>query len=270
MSNSPFVGAQPSFAEMYERMLVGPLFTPWARLLIERAGVEPDQRVLDVACGTGIVARLVKERLGAGGRVVGVDLSPVMLAVARTVAPELEWHEGNAAALPFGDGEFDVVFCQQGLQFMPDKEAAVREMRRVLAPGGKLGLATWRSLDETPFFAALHRVAERHLGPVTDLRHGFGDGAALARLITGAGFRDVRVETMTIPVRFDDRATFLRMNAMAMVGMAPSAKSLTEEERARKAAPIAEDSAEAVRPFVDGDGVRFDLPSNVAIATAPR
>ena len=125
MSLPSYAMNQASFPEMYERWLVGPLFRPWAEMTLEEVRVSPDDRILDIACGTGIVARLASERLGDAGHVVGVDLSPDMLAVARALAPDVDWREGNASALPLRDGEqFDVVVCQQGLQFFPDRPAA--------------------------------------------------------------------------------------------------------------------------------------------------
>jgi ubiquinone/menaquinone biosynthesis C-methylase UbiE len=125
---------QASFPEIYERWLVGPLFKPWAEMTFDRLALSPGDRVLDIACGTGIVARVARERLGDAGYVLGVDVNPDMLAVARSAAPSIDWREGNASALPLRDGEqFDVVVCQQGLQFFPDKAAAAGEMRRALA-----------------------------------------------------------------------------------------------------------------------------------------
>ncbi|TJW75951.1 MAG: methyltransferase domain-containing protein, partial [Mesorhizobium sp.] len=104
---------QASFPEMYERWLVGPLFRPWAEVTFDEVKLAPGHRVLDIACGTGIVARVARERLGAAGYVAGIDISPDMLAVARGVAPDIDWRAGNALALPLGDGEqFDVVVCQ--------------------------------------------------------------------------------------------------------------------------------------------------------------
>jgi ubiquinone/menaquinone biosynthesis C-methylase UbiE len=124
----------------------------------------------------GIVGRVPKERLGDAGNVVGIDVSADMLAVARAVAPNIDWREGNATALPLNDGEqFDVVVCQQGLQFFPDKAGAVTEMRRALSDRGRLAIATWRSDDEIPFFRAMRKVAERHLGAIVDQRYSFGD-----------------------------------------------------------------------------------------------
>ena len=121
---------EPSFSEIYERILVPSLFRPWATDLLDQVRIAPDDRVLDLACGTGIVARLVREQLGAGSQITGVDLNPEMIAVARSIQPDIPWHLGNAIELPFKNGRFDVVFCQQGFQFFSDRAAAALEMRR--------------------------------------------------------------------------------------------------------------------------------------------
>ena len=138
---------QSSFPENYERELVGPLFRPWAELTVDEVNPGPAERVLDVACGTGIVARVAGERIGSGRGLVGVDISPGLLAVARAVAPDIDWREGDAGALPLADGEqFEVVLCQQGLQFFPDKPAAAARLpsRSVLCPH-RLRLARLRT-----------------------------------------------------------------------------------------------------------------------------
>src|SRR5205085_9008420 len=157
--------------------------------------------------------------------VVGIDISPDMLAVARAVAPSIDWREGNASALPLHDGEqFDVVVCQQGLQFVLDKPAAAAQMRRALAKGGRLAVATWRSDDEIPFMRELRRVAERHLGPIADQRHSFGDAAPLEALLRDAGFHDVQSRTISRLMRFDADTSFVRGNAMALVGMSAAGR----------------------------------------------
>jgi len=161
-----------TFTEIYERVLVGPLFRPFAERLVARLALQRGDSVLDVACGTGIVARLAREQLGPAARIVGVDVSPAMLAVARTVDQTIDWRQGNAASVPLGTDEpFTVVTCHQGLQFMPDKPDAVREMRRVLAAEGRLAIATWRSLADIPGMRDLNAVVERHVGPIVDSRH---------------------------------------------------------------------------------------------------
>ena len=256
-----------SFPEMYERWLVGPLFQPFAEALVERAGLAAGDRVLDVACGTGIVARLAKDHLEKTGHVVGVDVSPQMLAVARTVAPGIEWREGNATTLPLQEGEkFDVVFCQQGLQFFPDRPASVAEMRRAIARGGRLIVAVWKALEETPLFRDTYRVAEQRLGPFVDRRHSFGDPSALERLIANAGFEEVRVQTLTRTIRFADPIMFLRLNTMALVGMSPASSSMNDDERATVAAAIVEDSNDVVRQYSSSEGLAFEVGTNVATA----
>jgi ubiquinone/menaquinone biosynthesis C-methylase UbiE len=260
-----------TFPEMYERFLVGPLFRPWAELLVDRVEPGPGDRVLDVACGTGIVARLVRERLGNRVRVVGVDIGPQMLAVARAVSPDIDWREGNALTLPVKAGElFDVVFCHQGLQFIPDRAAAVKEMKRVLDAHGRIAVATWRPLDEAPFLRELHAIAEQRVGTVVDRRYSFGDAAALERLLRDAGFTDVKVDTLSRTIRFDDPSVFVRMNAMALVGMSTASSGMSDEERARVTDAIIQDSAEVQASYTDGRGLAFEIGANLASARMTR
>lgn len=267
MSLPAYASNRASFPEMYEHELVPYLFQPWAQALLEETAVTIGDRVLDVACGTGIVARLAKERVGDRGQVIGVDLSPQMLAVARAVAPTIDWREGSAAALPIADGTtFDVVLCQQGIQFFPDKPAAVREMRRVVAPNGRVGIAAWQALEENPFFRELHQIAERHLGPVVDQRHAFGDATAFAALLVDAGFHDVSVTPRIRSHHFPEGATFLRLNTMALVGMSGGSKSMDDDQRAKMVSAIMKDSAGHVQRYLAGNALVFEISSNVATA----
>jgi ubiquinone/menaquinone biosynthesis C-methylase UbiE len=267
MTLPAYANNQPSFPAMYEQWLVEPLFRPWAELLLDRVRPAPGEQVLDIACGTGIVARLAHQRVGPTGTTVGVDVSPGMLDVAKAVAPAITWLHGSALDLPVpDDSRFDVVLCQQGLQFFPDRPLALQQMRRVLAPGGRLGVATWRPASEIPFSAALQAEAERRLGPIVDQRYAFGDGAALGRLLDDAGFSDVKVDTVTRSLRFDDGAMFVRMNAMALVGMSASAKTLTDVARAELVGAIVADSAGVLAAVSDGAAAVFDISSNIATA----
>jgi ubiquinone/menaquinone biosynthesis C-methylase UbiE len=257
---------QASFPELYERWLVGPLFRPWAETALSEVRLSAGDRVLDIACGTGIAARVASERLGGAARVAGVDLNPEMLAVARRLAPGIDWRQGDAAALPLHDGErFDVVICLQGLQFFPDRPAAAAEMRRALAEGGRLAVATWRPDDDIPFFRELRGIAERHLGPVADRRHGFGEAAPLEALLRDAGLREVRSRTLSRIVRFAEGAPLLRLNAMALVGMSP-ARTMDDEQRRRVVEAIVGDSAPVLARYADGAGLAFELRTNLATA----
>ena len=259
---------QASFPEMYEHWLVGPLFRPWAELTLDEVRLSPGDRVLDVACGTGIVARVAKERLGDSAHVVGIDVSADMLAVARSVAPDIDWREGNANSLPLRDEEqFDIVVCQQGLQFFPDKAGAVTEMRRALSDRGRLAIATWRSDDEIPFFRELRNVAERHLGAITDHRYSFGDAAQLEGLLRDAGFEDVQVKTISRTIRFNDGEPFIRLNTMAFVGMSTTGKTLGDDERKRVMDVIIKESAPVLQQYSDGSELAFELRTNLATAS---
>jgi ubiquinone/menaquinone biosynthesis C-methylase UbiE len=259
--------AQTSFPEMYEQALVGPLFQPWVKDLLDEVALHPGDRLLDVACGTGIVARLAKERLGESGVVVGVDLSPAMLAVARRVGAGIDWREGDAGALPLRQGErFDVVVCQQGLQFFPDRAAAAREMRRALVEGGRLAVSTWRPDEEVPVGKELRHVAERHVGPISDRRHSFGEAAPLEALLRGAGFHEVRSKTLSRTIRFEDGSVFIRLNAMALVGMSNGSKDMGEDARERAVKAILRDSAGVLETQTDERGFSYELTTNLVTA----
>ena len=150
--------AATAFTEIYERELVGPLFRPFAEKLLDRLTPAREDSVIDVACGTGIVARLTRQRLGPGARIVGVDVAPAMLGVAQSVDATIDWRQGSAASLPVETSErFTLLTCHQGFQFMPDKPAVLREMRRVLAPGGRVVIVVpnrrgvWARFEHTPF-----------------------------------------------------------------------------------------------------------------------
>ncbi|MEO8701437.1 MAG: methyltransferase domain-containing protein [Kofleriaceae bacterium] len=192
---------QADFADLFERLLVPAIFDRYARDLVERARpFGPSDRILDLGCGTGIVARILRERLGGAARLTGLDPNPPMLAKARGIAPDIEWIEGNAMALPFADHSFEVVLAQQVLQFVPDRSVAVRELRRALVSGGRIVASTWRSRREQPLFEALGQVAEAHLGPANDKRFSL-DGDELRALLEEAGFVDIRLDTVSLEER---------------------------------------------------------------------
>lgn len=189
-------------AQNYERYFVPVIGEPVARDLIAAADLRAGERVLDVACGTGIVTRLAAERVGPAGTVAGLDLNPGMLAIARTTAPTdppIEWHEASAEGMPLPDAAFDVVLCSMGLQFMGDQAAALAEMRRVLAPAGRV-LVTAPGPTPAPF-AVFAETLARHLGDdVAGFVHAvfsLHDPRELADLMTAAGLGDVTTETHT-------------------------------------------------------------------------
>jgi ubiquinone/menaquinone biosynthesis C-methylase UbiE len=250
-------------AALYERYLVPAVTLPWAVDLVERVGVRPGDRVLDVACGTGTVARVAAERVGSDGRVVGLDINHGMLAVARTLGASIEWVEGSALALPFDDREFGVVLCQLGLQFVPDRPAALREMRRVLAAGGRAGVSVFSAIERNPATHALSDALDRHVGSEASRakrnEHSLADVEELRALLTGAGFTDVLIVTVERPVRFESAAAYVRIQLTAT----PLAALFSE----RLAGLVAADVAERLAPYVGEDGLQFPQEVHVALAS---
>jgi ubiquinone/menaquinone biosynthesis C-methylase UbiE len=252
-------------AEEYEQVFVPATFAPWARDLVTTAALCPGERVLDVACGTGVVARHAAPLVGAGGRVVGVDSSPAMLAVARArpapVGAAVEWREADAAALSLPEGAFDVVLCQHGLQFMADRPLALREMRRVLRADGRLALSVWRS---SAGVEALWEVVARHLGAATAAAHqqafALADGDALAALVAGAGFRAVAIATRALPARYPRAAVLIEHQLGGR--FAATLDALDEERRAALLA----DARRRLAPFEGPAGLVFSQEAQVVVA----
>ncbi len=151
-------------AEIFDRLFLPTLAGRWAKRVITAAALSPGERALDVACGTGAVAGEALGRVGPEGTVAGIDLGPDMLAVARRKLPDLDLREGRAEALPFADEMFDVALCQFGLMFFDDRAQALREMRRVLRPGGRVAVVVWDGIERSPAYVALAEVVERHFG----------------------------------------------------------------------------------------------------------
>lgn len=200
-------------AEAYEERFVPAIFAEWAPRALAAADVGPGTRLLDVACGTGIVARTARDLVGDTGRVVGVDLNDAMLTVAARVEPGIEWRRGDAADLPFDEAEFDVAICQMAMMFLPDRAAAFAEMRRVLTSDGRAVVVVPASLDEQPAYRVFTDVAVTHAGSdAASLLGAYwacGDLDALARVATDSGLAVVARATIEGTARFDSAVDFV-------------------------------------------------------------
>lgn len=260
--------ADDSVPAAYDRHFTPPLFAPWARILLDLVGIQPSDAVLDVATGPGTVARLAATRAGRAGHVVGTDRSAPMLAVARQKDPPpdaapLEFRQAPAEALPFAAATFDVVLCQQGLQFFPDQVAAVREMHRVLKPGGRVGLAVWakgyaRDIDQILSACLVRAGGQRPPFPT------FGTQpddlpAALAQ----AGFRSIRCEERTLALRFPGRIE----EVIESLGASPLRSELMTLTPAA-AARFRACAARELQPFIAGDVLRTRSVARLATAIA--
>ena len=242
-------------AEAYEARFVPALFAEWAPRLVEAAGIVGGQAVLDVACGTGVVARAAADRLGGRGRVVGLDVNQGMLAVAGRLRPDLEWRQGDAADLPFEDGSFDVVLCQSALMFFPDRAGALREMARVATAGGTVAVQVWDRLEAQPGYGAMYRALSEQLGERAGELGGaywaLGDLELVGSLFEAAGLRVTGTRTRVGRARFGSAAEAVATELDAT----PLARDIGQDAYRR----LLETASEAMRPFVV-DGGRVELP----------
>jgi ubiquinone/menaquinone biosynthesis C-methylase UbiE len=214
-------------AEFYESTFVPALFADWAHRLVEAADPAAGQSVLDVGCGTGIVARTAADRLGRAGVVVGMDRNEAMLEVARRLRPELRWVLGDAGALPFRDGSFDLVLSQAALMFFDDRAAALREMGRVAGAHGRVVVQVPGRLAASPGYVPLAEAVKKHApAEVLDLLHAYfavGETSLLRRLFNEAGLRIERLDSWLGATRLESVGTFLSVELLPIAGRVSAA-----------------------------------------------
>jgi SAM-dependent methyltransferase len=266
-----FASAPRQAMNVYAEVMVPRMFEPWGRELLGELALRTGEAVLDVACGPGTVTRLAAARSGPAGRVTGCDVSPAMLAIAESRGPvaggaPVDYVETPADRLPVADESFDVATCQQGLQFFPDRLAALAQMRRALRPGGRIGIAVWKCIEECPPFAVLGEAIRQVAGDELADRYAGGPWGLpraddLRTLLERAGFQDVRVEDRVLPVTFEGGPAQLAATLDA-AGVASELEALSPRDRERLHANVAEFS----RPLMADGALRSQLASHLAIA----
>lgn len=258
-------------AEGYESYMVPTLFGPWATILVQAADPRPGERVLDVGCGTGIVARQVVSRLRDNSAVTGLDLSQNMLAIAQAAASRegvtVDWREGSAEQLPFTDSSFEVVLSQFALMFFADKHAALAEMRRVVSEDGRVFVSVWQGLHVHPFYQTLHSVIQKRLG-VSALQDIFSLGNAdeVQELAHAAGFTRVEVEPMSMTARFPNPDGFLAGEIEVDTAAIPSMQHLDAQARQTIVAAIADDMKSPLEEITHDDHVVMEFHANIVRA----
>jgi ubiquinone/menaquinone biosynthesis C-methylase UbiE len=254
-------------AELYERVVARHILGPWAPLLVEAAGLAVGERVLDLACGTGVVTRIAAQRVGRDGQVTGVDLNAGMLGVARSLpvpdGSRIEWLEGSAMAIPLPDASCDVLLCQQGFQFFLDKSLALREMRRVLDRRGRLALSVWSSSGV--YNTAVGEALARFVGEDSAARFCASRKVPakqeLERLVAGAGFSEVNVRLHRMKIHLPRLDRFV-LEHLAGTPVAASIAALGDAARANIGALVERE----MQRFGDGDGVTYPEESHIVTA----
>ncbi|MDT5341895.1 MAG: hypothetical protein QOE52_1079 [Mycobacterium sp.] len=265
-----FGGDATAMADFYDTAMVPGLFTPWAEDLARRVPLAAGHRVLDVACGTGALAAVLAAHLvGGGGGVLGTDFAPAMVARAEAKGiPGATFRVGDAVAQPVPDGEFDGVTCQQGLQFIPDRLGAMREMRRALRVGGWLAVSCWTQISEQPPFAAFAAALAGRGWTVEAAAIGVPfslfDPGDLVALAEQAGFGAIRIETVTLQVVLPPARAWADGYAHVppFVGAYTAA---TPHDRELFLSHV----EDQLSPFATADGVAAPMTSNILTATAP-
>ena len=251
-------------AENYEKYFVPVIGGPFALDLVNDAGLRPGERVLDVACGTGTIARLAAERVGPNGRVSALDVNAGMLSIARSLpsAVAIKWYETAAESVPLPDQSFDVVFCGLGLQFFADKSAALREMRRVLKPGGRVYIST---PVPNAFFDLFDRAIARHVSEeASAFVHAvfsLNDPREMEALLADAGFTSVATRTRARNIQLPPAREFMWQYIYCTPLMAELPQSGNAQTDALEREVVA-----AWMPWGSGDGLRYEQSTLVSSA----
>jgi ubiquinone/menaquinone biosynthesis C-methylase UbiE len=251
-------------AEVYDEFFLPALFEEWPERLLEAARVGPGQTVLDVACGTGVLAMSVAGKVGPQGSVVGLDINEGMLAVARTKDENIDWRHGQAESLPFPDQSFDAVVSQFGLMFFENRQAAIGEMCRVLRPGGRLAIAVWDSLDNTPGYAAVTELLRRLFGKqaaqAIEAPYSLGDKQALQALLNQAGLTTARIETLPGTARFPSIESWMHTDIKGW-----TLASLLDDAQFKL---LLKEARRELQRFAGPDGsVKFSAPAHIITAS---
>ena len=247
------------------------LTEPWSQRLLDEVTLKSGDLVLDIATGDGTLARLAASRIGSDGHVFAIDLSKPMLDTAQAKpAPEcaarITYLQSPAAPLPGSSEIFDAVFCQQGLQFFPDRLAALREMRRILKPDGRVALAVWAPLEQNQVFAAYHAALRATVSEELSSRmaapFGWPDGAELKSAVEEAGFQEVRLSTPTIPLVLEGGVEQV-IRAFSASTVSPCVAALSQDAQKAFSARVRHEMSALLE--IDGRIVG-DMVSNIIIA----
>ncbi len=264
-----FKNTQSSVHQIYEELLVPRMFTPLANLLLDHAGVKEGHTVLDIACGPGTVANVAAQRIGSQGRVMGLDISPGMLEVAKsktqsTGSAKIEYVESPAYPLQVADNGFDVTVCQQGLQFFPERVEALKEMGRVTKQGGRIAVAVWGPIEECELFfhlySAMTETIPSEIAEMLKAPFFLHNTEEIHNLAQEAGMENAKVETVTFPLVFEQGMDQAR-RVLEAAPFFPQIKELSQPDQDA----LDQNISDRLGAFLKGDEIHVQMVSHILL-----
>jgi len=261
-----------SAIEAYERYIVRSLFRPWTEDLIARIDRIAAKRILDLACGTGIVTRMLAPRAPVNVAFTGLDISPGMLAKAEALTEDLEaqleWQEGCATCMPFPEDAFELILCQQGLQFFPDHYASLKEIQRVLVPGGSAIISVWGPLEHNPFYGVIDELVSAHLAEgALAAPFSLSNSDQLHALTTSAGLKVASLESVGLEIHATEPHYFAAMCLRGATAVLREFAALTQAARKEVLERMHAAMDKALRRFQRNDELVFRTTANVFTVT---
>ncbi len=251
--------------DAYEKYIVPAYTGAWADEIVNRACLGAGEKILDVACGTGLVARTASEKQNNSDLIYGIDVNEVMIKKAREIQPSINYHHGDVTEMPFPDNKFDVIFCQQGLQYFPDPSLALEEMNRVLVENGRVLLSVWRPIEYSPFYASLCKILEHYLNrKAASMLSGafdFGGYEKLKTLFKNAGFNNIKVNIVIKQMSYSPLDEFIAGGLMA----SPFFKDIQEMQESKREEMLLEIN-KSNQDYIDDNGLAAPLESYIVNA----
>ncbi len=256
--------------DAYEKYIAPAFGNAWAQDIIDRAGLRQGEKILDLGCGTGIVARCAYKSLGDSVHITGVDVNEIALEKAREIsalnAATIEWKQADVTALPFSNDTFDVLLCQQGLQYFPDRSCALNEIHRVLVNKGRIVFSVWRSIEFSPFYYELQKILEAYVNPeaasILSSAYNLSDSVVLRTLLESARFKNIKIQPVNIQMRYSPLEEFLFGSFFA----SPFVNDiLALEETKRK--EMFQAIRKSIPDYLDGDSLAAPMGCYVVCAT---
>lgn len=251
--------------DVYERFIVPAYTRAWAEEMVNRACLCKGEKILDAACGTGLVARMAAEEQCSTDLIFGVDVNTVMLKKAQEIEENINWHQSDVTNMPFPDNHFNVIFCQQGLQYFPDPSLALKEMKRVLAENGRILLSVWRPIRYSPFYESLCEVLEKYVNKnsasLLSAAFNFGDYAKLKALFSTIGFNSIKINIVVKQMHYFPFDEFVMGGIMAT----PFFKDIQEMKESKREEMLLE-ITRLNQDYIDDNGLAAPLESYIVNA----